>query len=257
MTATDPGTATGGFGSRLGERWTAWYTRRLPAEAAEERRAEITSDLWEHATDAAASGTGSLHHNIEVIGRVLSGAPADLSWRRGILRPQRRPETGGPIMKQRFDTASEKAVIVLASLGLAPAAMVIPTMGSVPFTGDWGLLPYLFVIGVFAGMLLAGLILRVRHLRPRLSTLLLVLGSVTPTVAFFWLPPRLSAHHRHCRRGAHLDAAAPGCSGRDLIPAAPPGRGRDHNRVPARLGRRSTPPDRPGPTLGIDGGPLV
>ena len=38
-------------------RWVAWYTRHLPTEVAERRRAELASDLWEQRADARALGT--------------------------------------------------------------------------------------------------------------------------------------------------------------------------------------------------------
>ena len=58
-------------------RWVAWYTRHLPTEVAERRRAELASDLWEQRADARALGTPAL----AILRRMVVGMPADLRWR--------------------------------------------------------------------------------------------------------------------------------------------------------------------------------
>ena len=80
-----------GFGHRVCVGWVWWYTRRLPFEVAAQRRDELLSDLWEHAADAARTGQGDVGHQFDVIGRMVVGVPADLSWRRrvrGCHRPR-------------------------------------------------------------------------------------------------------------------------------------------------------------------------
>ena len=62
--------------------WTRVYTFGLTAEIREARRAEIESDLWEHAHDLELGGDASspfcaLHELI----RLLAGVPDDLLWR--------------------------------------------------------------------------------------------------------------------------------------------------------------------------------
>ena len=72
---------------RLAQAWVALYTRGLPADRRDARRAEISSDLWEHGHDAACDG--SRDGTASVLGRVLAGVPADISWRveeRGLAR---------------------------------------------------------------------------------------------------------------------------------------------------------------------------
>jgi hypothetical protein len=58
---------------RLARLWVALYTRGLPVDRRDARRAEITSDLWEHLHDDDVTAS--------VLRRVLAGVPADLSWR--------------------------------------------------------------------------------------------------------------------------------------------------------------------------------
>ena len=66
----------------LARNWSRAYTFGLPSEIRQARRAEIESDLWEHAHDSelgrdAPSPLSALHTLI----RLLAGAPDDLLWR--------------------------------------------------------------------------------------------------------------------------------------------------------------------------------
>lgn len=61
--------------------WVRLYTGGLRAEVRDTRRAEIESDLWEHVHDERARGLRPLPITLHVIGRMLRGLPADLSWR--------------------------------------------------------------------------------------------------------------------------------------------------------------------------------
>lgn len=68
---------------RLAHSWVNLYTRGLPADRRDARRAEITSDLWEHCHDGSGAATES------VLGRVIAGVPADIAWwaeERGLAR---------------------------------------------------------------------------------------------------------------------------------------------------------------------------
>jgi hypothetical protein len=66
---------------RVAEGWVAWYTRGLPSEVRDARRAELRSDLFEHRRDATANGHGGLRWSLQVAGRVVRGMPDDLWWR--------------------------------------------------------------------------------------------------------------------------------------------------------------------------------
>lgn len=172
-----------GPGPRLCERWTRLYSRGLSDAVATQRRAEIASDLWEHADDATRSGQGRLGFNMAVIGRVIGGIAADLAWRRRTLRAQ--PDTSSTF--DRFAGASEQLVVVLAAIGMAPSLMLVQLL----VTQSLSILGLLWIVVAvaMAGMLLAGLVLRSRDRRPVLSTVLLVLGCPAPSFAVFWLPP--------------------------------------------------------------------
>ena len=59
--------------------WTRLYTSRLAAAVRDARRAEIESDLWEHAQDAASGAPARMA--VQVLLRLLLGMPDDLVWR--------------------------------------------------------------------------------------------------------------------------------------------------------------------------------
>jgi len=66
---------------RAVEGWVAFYTRGLPREVRDARRAELRSDLWEHLQHAAANGHSRLRRSVQVGGRVVRGMADDLWWR--------------------------------------------------------------------------------------------------------------------------------------------------------------------------------
>jgi len=61
--------------------WTRLYTARLPADAREERRAEIESDLWEFHEDARRRGSSPTGIAILMLLRLVLGIHDDLIWR--------------------------------------------------------------------------------------------------------------------------------------------------------------------------------
>jgi hypothetical protein len=73
-------------------RWVRFYTRQLPTEVAERRRAELASDLWEQRTHGRAAGGPGF----SILRRMAAGAPADLRWRHEQLAVARgrQPEPG-------------------------------------------------------------------------------------------------------------------------------------------------------------------
>lgn len=204
----------GGAGAQVCRWWVGRYTRACPPDVARPRAEEIESDLWEHCEDAKRRGVSRLGHDVDVFRRVLSGVPADLSWRREVLRSRPRSSSEGvPVMSRtrRFASAS---TIVVAALATLPALSLWPLLG----TGGSGALSgreIAWIIGATAlgFVLLAGMVLRAREQAPRLGTALLVVGGPAPAMAWFWLPPlyvlsllvivlALVTHPRH--RGASV-----------------------------------------------------
>jgi len=170
--------------------WARRYTRRLPSETANERIAEIESDVWEHNNDAVASNTRHIAHNVDVMRRVLSGVPADLSWRREILRSRERPASEGASVMSRVSNATSASAVVLAALCALPALSIVPLLGSAVTGGaSAGEILWVITAMVLGSMLVWGLVLRLRDEEPRKATTLLVVGAPAPSIAWFWLPP--------------------------------------------------------------------
>ncbi len=71
----------GGFAFALVRRWVRFYTFGMSAERRERRRAEIECDLWENCEDRLATEAAPATVGLELVGRCLRGAPADLFWR--------------------------------------------------------------------------------------------------------------------------------------------------------------------------------
>lgn len=63
---------------RLARAWVSLYTRGLPDDIRHARCAEIESDLWEHRHYVSVDGSGGFTAGI--LGRVLAGILADISW---------------------------------------------------------------------------------------------------------------------------------------------------------------------------------
>jgi hypothetical protein len=169
--------------------WVRWYTRRLPEAVVAPRRAEIASDLWEHRHDATARGTKGVRQDFAVIARMLSGIPADLSWRRGALRSQARPDPGLAMASSRTVAISGQLVVVLAVVGLGIVASTGPVMLAAGFIEGVDAVGVVWCVATLAVAmsLLLGLIRRLNGREH--STVLLVVGSPAPAIAWFWLPP--------------------------------------------------------------------
>jgi hypothetical protein len=105
---------------RAVEGWVAMYTRGLPTQVRDARRAELRSDLFEHLRQAAGQGHGRLRRSLQVLGRVVRGMPDDLAWRAA----QRIPAPRRQLLAWLFDwvvsPAAAIGVLLTAWLGGSP-----------------------------------------------------------------------------------------------------------------------------------------
>ena len=83
--------------TRVARAWVDLYTSRMPIGLRVTRRAEIDSDLWEHARDRKEGGARPLITALEILLRTCLGVVDDLSWcveacrqERGASRKERR-----------------------------------------------------------------------------------------------------------------------------------------------------------------------
>jgi hypothetical protein len=152
---------------RLVRRWIRLYTRGLPPDAAERRRAELESDLWEHLHD-----DGEAHASRMVLGRCVRGIPADLWWRVRTLvaaRAERRATDPGP----------RRSVWVVFTALVAAAALVTSLGGAL--AGADGATSAWAVAGSAGAVASSGLIVAGLHLLTRnvvLASWLVVAGCI-------------------------------------------------------------------------------
>lgn len=168
------------WGDGVARFWTAIYTRGLPPETAERRRDEIRSDLFEHAAVAGAMTAQQVH----VLGRVLWGIPADLSWRRAARAPRERRLATGEIMTLRKTTT---ALVAFAALFNIWAGIGVLFGAGAEDEDDAGGLPYAIPMVLAAALMIYGL--RCRDEAPRRSTVLIIIGAAAPMLVFYWMAP--------------------------------------------------------------------
>jgi hypothetical protein len=163
-----------GWGERVAQGWVVTYTRGLPAESAERRRDELASDLFEHASLVGPSSG----HQTEVLGRVLWGIPADLSWRRAARAPRLRRLATGETMTKRKVANVLFVVYILFNVWAAIGVLFNPDGGGAPYA-----------TGLLTAAGLMGFGLYWRDDAPRRATVLLSLGAIIPAFTFFWMAP--------------------------------------------------------------------
>jgi hypothetical protein len=67
-------------------RWCAFYTRGLVAEAAADRRDELDADVFDQVSWSTSAGLTDRAISRAILWRAIKGVPADLAWRRAQLR---------------------------------------------------------------------------------------------------------------------------------------------------------------------------
>ena len=163
--------------------WAATYSRHLPAEVAERRRAELASDLWEQRAHGRTVGAPDAAVALSILRRMAAGMPADLRWRQRQLAATRgRPlEPGGrPVLR----TLARNWWLVLAALvGIFEVAfgVAIPLEegANLDTVGGGALI-------AAAGLLVLGGI-AVRRQRSRVGGDVMIAVGALPTVPFFWM----------------------------------------------------------------------
>jgi hypothetical protein len=171
--------------------WVSVYSRGLPENERTARRAEINSDLWEHTHFAAESGQRPTDTGFEILTRLLLGVPADLTWRRALLRStaQRQPRTsqarqtttGGLQMARRL--VSALTVIMTAMIGLF---LLLNGFDKLTAEGREAWMLRLGFWEASAGaLLLLGLLTTARW--PRVGTILIAVGAVAAAATHPWL----------------------------------------------------------------------
>jgi hypothetical protein len=163
------------------DRWSAVYTRRLEAAVAEERRAELTSDLWEQRAHGQEVGAPALAVALSILRRAAAGVPADLRWRHGQLAGAggRLHERGGLLMRGTLARNWWVALAVLAGIGevLFGIALALQDRNAGAYAGG-------AVIATAGLVVLGGVAWRRRS---RIVGDLLIAVGVLPLLPFWWM----------------------------------------------------------------------
>ncbi len=93
---------------RLARAWVAVYTHGLPVDYRDARRAEISSDLWEHCHDGSVDGLGGV--DARVLGRVIAGMPADIAWR---VEERRHIRNGSAMAASSHGSWAQRHLIII------------------------------------------------------------------------------------------------------------------------------------------------
>lgn len=93
--------------------WVHLYTRGLPEPVAQRRIEEIGSDLADQLEHERAAGLGEARIALHLLSRLIRGAAADVSWRRG-LGPRAHRSVARPLLGVLCATALLLAIPLLA-----------------------------------------------------------------------------------------------------------------------------------------------
>ena len=91
------------------------YTAGLPTRVRTERKAEIASDLWEHATEGGIEGESTHSIAAHIFGRTVLGVPADVSWHISELKGE----------NMQFSTSQRAIVGAFIALGVATVVFAV------------------------------------------------------------------------------------------------------------------------------------
>lgn len=156
----------------LARSWVRIYTRGLPAQLRDTRRAEIQCDLWEQRDDEHSRRRPALLSALDVLGRVLRGVPSDLSWRlehrarRGLA--QRMRLAGSAARRHRW-TVFPALVELTYITGVAKLG-----------TPDFVDTPEQLAMAAGAAAILCGTMLLWRETAPVAAAWLVCLGALAP-----------------------------------------------------------------------------
>ena len=161
--------------------WTALYTRGLPPDLRSRRRDEIESDLWEQRRLDDFERTATAGTAVQVLLRLVLGAPADLIWRieaGANARSGKATQMNESKTMRGFFFAALAVAIIPAGLGVAVLAGngELSSGERVLFGSAW--------IASGAAMA-AGLFLSTT--RPLLGIALVATGAIVISVGMYWI----------------------------------------------------------------------
>lgn len=175
--------------------WVAVYTRGLPGELRDGRRAEIESDLWAHAEDAYVAGHPPTSLDAEMLVRLATGIPADIAWRWSHQVPARPLQTKDIGMHEpRSHQALTVIGVGLAAIGLAFAVLnVVAIQQNTDDRPSDVLAASAGAVAMMAGLALALVGLLIVSRNPTVARQLAIVGAAviggTTLLVFAWAWP--------------------------------------------------------------------
>lgn len=197
--------------------WVRRYTVWVGAEAAERRRAEVASDVWEQRADAQRDRRPSILTSASIVRRVVAGMPADLLWvrterlvRRGVRAGRKASH---PMNRFLYILAGWWWVFLAAGFA---AFLIVAGVSELATNREAGLEGNLQPFAL-AAVLALGVALRIRF--PRASAALIVSGGFL--FLFLWFLPVTWLLSFPLVGGAAVDALrrTPGGVGRKAVAA--------------------------------------
>jgi hypothetical protein len=129
---------------RVAEGWVTWYTRGLPGEVRDARRAELRSDLFEQRRHAEDGGQGRLRWSLQVGGRMVRGMPDDLWWRFAQQAATRPRTAAAERRRQLLAWLFDWVVSPVFAIGM----LLITWLSASPFRGAVALLVLFVALAV-------------------------------------------------------------------------------------------------------------
>jgi hypothetical protein len=176
--------------------WVRLYTRGLPRQIRDERRAEIESDLWEQSRDAEVAGSDGVRLFFSVWTRCLLGVVHDLAWRAEQRDALRRPspDRAGPFGPRPGDSR-RRLLGLLAGVTLALALVSVLVIantieyseGTQPVGVIAAALLTIITASAAVGIIVAARGFWVMRRRPVVGALLVVAGSSVAGLTWYWL----------------------------------------------------------------------
>ncbi|WP_460776530.1 hypothetical protein [Microbacterium sp. GXF7504] len=173
-----------GFAADMVRGWVDFYTGWVSAPAAERRREEIRSDLWEQQAHAREIGTPPIAVSLSIARRAVVGIPADVLW----VQNQRAAMRSRPAEQKAtaMNSVGRFASRWWWALGAAVLAVVIFAQGLGQLLEPG--MPYLAgsISAIVVSILLAaGVVLKARM--PRTAAALIAAGASAPAI-LWWAP---------------------------------------------------------------------
>ncbi|MFA5883661.1 MAG: hypothetical protein WDA60_07410 [Acidimicrobiia bacterium] len=159
-------------GAAFARWWADRYTRGLPADVRDRRRAEIASDVFEH-LHATSAGTADASRGIGVAWRATRGIPADLAWRRLEKRAMHgaTPDPNGSPLRNAWAVVTQNwfapiAVLIGVFDVLASIAVLTEADGKMPGKVIGPIVMTMLALSIFGGLRLRWRAGRARALGP-------------------------------------------------------------------------------------------